>query len=74
MGHFSSNQGGFNVGGGFQHRLGGTYGESNTTIFAEVRYLDALSPAIVGKSANGLPPVTIDKDTQVLPISFGVRW
>ncbi|SPE18135.1 conserved exported hypothetical protein [Candidatus Sulfotelmatomonas gaucii] len=74
VGHFSSNQGGFNVGGGFQHRLGGMYGESTTALFAEVRYLDVLSPAIVGKSANGLPPVTIDKDTKVLPISFGVRW
>jgi hypothetical protein len=74
VGHFSSNQGGFNIGGGFQHRLGGMYGDSNTTLFAEVRYLDVLSPAIVGVSANGLPPVTIDKDTKMLPISFGIRW
>ncbi len=74
VGHFSSNQGGFNIGGGFQHRLGGMYGDSNTTLFAEVRYLDVLSPAIVGVSANGLPPVTINKDTQMLPISFGIRF
>jgi hypothetical protein len=74
VGHFSSNQGGFNFGGGFQHRLGGMYGDSNTTLFAEIRYLDVLSPAIVGVSANGLPPVTINKDTQLLPITFGIRW
>jgi hypothetical protein len=74
VGHFSSNQGGFNVGGGYERRLGGMYGESHTTLFAEVRYLDVLSPAIVGKSANGLPPVTVVKDTQMLPITFGVRW
>lgn len=74
VGHFSSNQGGFNLGGGYEHRFGGMYGESTTALFAEVRYLDVLSPAIVGKSANGLPPVTIDKDTKLLPITFGVRW
>lgn len=74
VGHFSSNQGGWNVGGGYQHRMGGMYGDSHTTLFAEIRYLDVLSPAIVGKSANGLPPVTIDKDTKMLPVTFGVRW
>jgi hypothetical protein len=75
VGHFSSNQGGFNVGGGYQHRFGGLYGDTSTaTFFAEVRYLDVLSPAIIGKSANGLPPVTIGADTRVLPITFGVRW
>lgn len=75
VGHFSSNQGGFNVGGGYQHRFGGLYGDtSTTTFFAEVRYLDVLSPAIVGKSANGLPPVTIEADTKVIPITFGIRW
>jgi len=74
VGHFSSNQGGFNVGGGYEHRMGGMYGDSNTTLFAEVRYLDVLSPAIVGKSANGLPPVTLDKDTKMLPVTFGIRW
>jgi hypothetical protein len=75
VGHFSSNQGGFNVGGGYQHRFGSMYGdESNTAFFAEVRYLDVLSPAIVGKSANGLPPVTIDADTKLLPVSVGIRW
>lgn len=74
VGHFSSNQGGFNIGGGYQHRFGGMYGQSKTRFFAEVRYLDVLSPAVIGKSANGLPPVTIDADTKVLPVTFGIRW
>ena len=76
VGHFSSNQGGFNVGGGYLHRFGGgMYGNTgHTALFAEVRYLDVLSPAIVGKSANGLPPVTIDADTKVLPVTVGIRW
>jgi len=74
VGHFSSNQGGFNIGGGYQRRMGGMYGDSNTTLFAEVRYLDVLSPAIIGQSPNNLPPVTIDADTKVIPVSLGIRW
>ena len=74
VGHFSSNQGGFNIGGGYQHRLGGMYGDSKMKLFAEVRYLKVLSPAIVGQSANGLAPVSIPADTKLLPITFGVRW
>ncbi len=75
VGHFSSNQGGFNVGGGYQHRFGSIYGDtSSAAIFIEARYLDVLSPAIVGKSANGLPPVTIAADTKVIPVSVGIRW
>src|ERR1700744_3988824 len=43
VGHFSSNQGGFNIGAGFQHRLGGMYGDSKGKLFIEARYLDVLS-------------------------------
>src|SRR5579863_6410452 len=53
VGHFSSNQGGFNVGAGFQHRLGGMYGEGKTKLFVEARYLDVLTPAVIGQSPNG---------------------
>ena len=73
-GHFSSNQGGWNIGGGFSHRMGGQYGDSRVKLFAEVRFLDVLSPAIIGQSANGLAPTTIGKDTKVIPVNFGVRW
>ena len=74
VGHFSSNQGGWNIGAGYQHRLGGMYGDSKLKIFAEARYLDVLSPAIVGQSANGLAPVTIDADTKVIPVTVGIRF
>lgn len=73
VGHFSSNQGGFNIGGGFQHRLGGMYGDSKTRLFAEVRYVDALTPAVVAYP-NGLAETTVAADTKVIPVSFGVRW
>ena len=73
VGHFSSNQGGFNIGGGYQHRMGGMYGDSNMKLFAEVRYVDALSPAVVAYP-NGLAETTVAADTKVIPISFGVRW
>ena len=73
VGHFSSNQGGFNVGGGFQHRLGGMYGDSKTRVFAEVRYVDALTPAVVA-TPNGLAETTVAADTKVIPVSVGIRW
>ena len=80
VGHFSSNQGGFNIGGGYQHRFSGMYGEGKTRFFAEVRYLDVLSPAIQHKAAGGagntgsLNPVSIAADTKLLPITIGIRW
>jgi hypothetical protein len=73
VGHFSSNQGGFNIGGGFQHRLGGMYGEGKAKLFAEVRFLDVLSPAIT-TSANGLGTTSVGADTKIIPVTFGVRW
>jgi hypothetical protein len=73
VGHFSSNQGGFNIGGGYQHRLGGMYGDSKMRLFAEVRFVDALTPAVVAYP-NGLAQTTIGADTKVIPVSFGVRW
>jgi opacity protein-like surface antigen len=73
--HFSSNQGGFNIGAGYQHRLGGMYNDSKTKLFAEVRYLDVLSPAITGLSPNGSGLITtVQKDTKMIPITLGVRF
>ncbi len=74
VGSISSNQGGFNIGGGYQHRFGGMYGQSRMRVFAEVRYLEVLSPAIRSQSANGLSPVSISADTKLLPITLGIRW
>jgi len=73
VGHFSSNQGGWNVGGGFTHRLGGIYGDGKAKLFAEVRYLDVLTPAEVS-SPNGLGTTTVAADTKLVPVTVGVRW
>ena len=73
VGHFSSNQGGFNVGGGFEHRLGGIYGEGKAKLFAEARFLDVQSPALT-TSANGLGTTSVGSDTKIIPVTFGVRW
>lgn len=79
VGHFSSNQGGFNIGGGYQHRFSGMYGESKLRLYAEVRYLDVLSPALkqapggAGNQVN-LNPVNIAAGTKLLPVTLGIRW
>ncbi|HVC47878.1 MAG TPA: hypothetical protein VND90_11575 [Terracidiphilus sp.] len=73
VGHFSSNQGGWNIGAGFTHRLGGLYGESRMKLFAEVRYLDVLTPAVTTQP-NGLGTTTVAADTKIIPVTFGVRW
>ena len=75
VGHFSSNQGGFSIGGGFQHRLGGMYGDSNTKLFVEARYLDVLTPAVIGLSPSGLGTITtVAAGTKVIPVTLGVRF
>jgi hypothetical protein len=74
VGHFSSNQGGFNIGAGFQHRLGGIYGEGKNRLFAEVRYLDVLTPAVNGITPNGLGVTTVGAGTKVVPVSVGIRF
>ena len=53
VGHFSSNQGGWNIGGGLSHRFAGWNGDGKMSIFAEARYLDVLSPAVTTQP-NGL--------------------
>lgn len=73
VGHFSSNQGGWNVGGGFTHRLGGMYGDGTVKLFAEARYLDVLTPASA-TSPNGLGVATVGADTKLVPITLGVRF
>jgi len=73
VGHYSSNQGGWNVGAGYQHRMGGVYGDSKMRFFAEVRYLDVLTPASQ-VSPNGLGTTAVGADTKLLPITFGIRY
>ncbi|HVU47765.1 MAG TPA: hypothetical protein VHD85_16660 [Terracidiphilus sp.] len=74
VGHFSSNQGGWNIGAGFQHRLGGMYGDSKMKVFIEARYLDVLTPAVIGATPNGLSSTTVAKDTKLIPVTFGIRF
>jgi len=74
VGHFSSNQAGINVGGGFRHKFLGMYGDGRMEVFAEVRFVDVFTPAITGKSPNGLGNTTIGAGTQLLPINFGLRF
>ena len=74
VGHFSSNQGGFNIGGGYQHRLGGMYQDSKMKLFIEARYLDVLTPAVNGVTPNGLGVTTVAAGTKVIPVSAGIRW
>jgi len=73
VGHFSSNQGGFNIGAGFQHRMGGLYGDGKTKLFVEARFLDVLSPASVS-NPNGLGTTAVAADTKVIPVTLGVRF
>jgi hypothetical protein len=73
VGHFSSNQGGWNVGAGYQRHLGGSYHESRMKLFAEIRYIHVDTPAVVS-NPNGLGTTTVAAGTNLLPVSFGVRW
>jgi hypothetical protein len=73
VGHFSSNQGGWNIGGGFSHRMGGVYGDGKMKLFAEARYLDIMTPA-VSSEPNGLGKTTVAADTKLIPVTLGVRF
>ena len=73
VGHFSSNQGGFSIGAGFEHRIGTAFGAGNTKIFVEARYLDVLSPALTS-NPNGLGTTAVAADTKMIPVTFGVRF
>ncbi len=73
VGHFSSNQGGWNAGGGVRHRFAGFYNEGKLEVFAEARYLDVMTPA-VSSSPNGLGVATVGAETKLIPVTFGVRF
>ncbi|HEX8710668.1 MAG TPA: hypothetical protein VF730_02260 [Terracidiphilus sp.] len=74
VGHFSSNQGGWNIGGGYYHRFGGIYGTGKMKFFAEARYTDVLTPAVTGTDTNGHPVTTVPADTKLIPVTFGFSW
>jgi hypothetical protein len=73
--HFSSNQGGFNIGGGYYHRFGGLYGTGKMKFFAEARYLDVLTPAVTQtNSTTGGLVTSVPADTKLIPVTFGFSW
>jgi hypothetical protein len=61
--HFSSNQGGVNLGAGITHKLGS---DERMRVFAEARYLWINTPPV--GSLDGLGR------TELVPVSVGVRW
>ena len=73
VGHYSSNQGGWSIGGGIGHRFAGWNGDGKTKIFAEARYLDVLTPAITTQ-ANGLGTTSVGADTKIIPVTVGLRF
>ena len=73
VGHFSSNQGGWNVGGGVTRRFGGAYHDGRMEVFGEARYLDVMTPAVT-TAPNGLGITSVGADTKLIPITFGVRF
>lgn len=73
VGHYSSNQGGWNIGAGFQHKFGFYASDSRAALFAEARYLRVLSPAVTTQ-ANGLGTTTVGENTNLVPITLGLRW
>jgi len=74
VGHFSSNQGGWSIGGGLEHRFAGWNCDGKMKIFAEARYLDVLSPAVNGITPNGLGVTTVGADTKIIPVTVGLRF
>jgi hypothetical protein len=67
VGHFSSNQGGLNIGVGITHKIGDrSMGDSRMKLFAEARYLWINTPGI--NQTNGLGT------TELIPVTLGVRF
>jgi hypothetical protein len=74
VGHFSSNQGGWSVGAGFTHKLGGRFNPGEKTkLFAEARYLVVDTPAVLS-NPNGLGTTSVAAETKLVPVTFGVRF
>jgi hypothetical protein len=65
--HFSSNQGGANLGVGFYHKIFGE--DSNAKLFAEVRYVFVNSPR--ADQSNSYQGAGTE---ELLPVTFGIRF
>jgi hypothetical protein len=64
--HFSSNQGGANLGLGLTHRIGGTYGDGQMKVYAEARYVWIDTPPLSAYDGTGR--------TEVIPVTIGLRF
>ncbi len=73
VGHFSSNQGGWNVGAGLTHALGSQMMGNNVKLFAEARFLNIDTPA-VRSNPNGLGTTTVAAETKLVPVTLGIRF
>lgn len=73
VGHYSSNQGGWSIGGGLAHRFAGWNGDGKMKVFAEARYLDVMTPAVTTQ-ANGLGTTTVGADTKTIPVTVGLKF
>jgi len=73
VGHFSSNQGGWNAGAGYTHTLGSQMLGNNVKLFAEARFLDIDTPA-VQSNPNGLGTTTVAAGTKLVPVTLGIRF
>ena len=73
VGHFSSNQGGWNVGAGYTHTLGAQMRGNNLKLFAEARYLNIDTPPVLS-NPNGLGTTTVRAETKLVPVTLGVRF
>jgi hypothetical protein len=74
VGHFSSNQGGWNVGAGYTRRIAPDYDNGRIKLFGEARYLDVLNPSVSGITPNGLKATSVPADTKLVPVTLGVRF
>jgi hypothetical protein len=73
VGHFSSNQGGWSIGAGYQRHIGGANGNGRMKLYMEARYLQIFTPAVTTQP-NGLGTTSVSADTKLIPVTFGVRW
>jgi hypothetical protein len=73
VGHFSSNQGGWNAGAGYTHTLGSQMYGNNVKLFAEARYVFIDTPA-VQSNPNGLGTTTVAAETKLVPVTLGIRF
>jgi hypothetical protein len=53
--------------------MGGMFSDSKMKLFAEVRYLDVMTPAVT-TSPNGLGLTTVAAGTKLIPVTMGIRW